>query len=261
MWNWDPLIIVPVLTGVIVYLFWVRFKWNRPTLLFLLGNLTLLIALVSPIATIGETGLFSVHMLQHMMLTLIAAPLLILGMPQSLAQFLLRPVLLRRILHRCADPRLAWCIGVGTLWVWHLPVLYEAALQQEWIHIVQHLCFVAAAAIFWNAVLNPIDAFRLKTAQAILYVVSAGFVNSLLAIMITFAPRHLYPYYSNPVGASPQTEQFIDGWGLGALLDQQLGGALMWVMGAVISGLVVMALLATWFQKPERDVWVQERQV
>lgn len=82
-WNWDPLVIIPLLMGILIYLWWVDFKWNKQTVLFLLGNFMIFMALISPIATIGETYLFSVHMIQHLLLEIVAVPLLVLSMPKK----------------------------------------------------------------------------------------------------------------------------------------------------------------------------------
>ena len=166
-WNWDPWVLIPMAIGMVLYLWGVRLQWNRQTVLFVSGNLIIMAALVSPIANIGETYLFSIHMLQHLLLTLVAAPLLLLGVPRQFTQRLLRIRSLRRLMRPFGNPILAWAIGVGTLWVWHLPALYNRTLEVEWVHVSEHICFVLAATIFWNAVLDPIAAFRLKTGQAI----------------------------------------------------------------------------------------------
>jgi len=254
-WNWDPWVLLPMAAGLLLYLWWVDFKWNRQTLLFLVGNLVIFLALVSPIATIGETYLFSVHMLQHLLLTLVAVPLLLLGIPKHITQRLLRIRWLRQITRPLGNPILAWVIGVGTLWVWHLPVLYNWTLENEWVHATEHICFVLSATVFWNAVLDPIAAFRLKTGQAILYVIAAGFANSLLAILLTFAPHAIYPYYSRPADPFGALEFIRNTWGIDSAMDQQMAGALMWVMGSVIVLLVVMGVLAHWYRKPEPDLW------
>lgn len=254
-WNWDPLVLVPLLTVILIYLWWVRFRWNKQTVLFLTGNLMIFAALLSPIADIGETYLFSVHMMQHLLLTLVAVPLLLLGVPKQISQRLLRIRWVRRVVRPFGNPIVAWVIGVGTLWVWHLPPLYNRTLENEWLHAFEHICFVLSATIFWNAVLDPIAAFRLKTGQGILYIFSAGFVNSVLAILITFAPPGLYPYYSHPVDRFGALDFIRNHWGIDVAMDQQMGGALMWIMGGVIGVLLVIGLLAYWFRKPEHERW------
>lgn len=146
---------------------------------------------------------------------------------------------------------------MGTLWVWHFPALYNLTLETEWVHAVEHICFVASATIFWSAILDPIEAFRLKTGSAIVYLLSGGFAMSLLAILLTFAPAGLYPYYSNPEDPFGALQLIRQVWGISPTMDQQMGGALMWVMGSVIFLLAILVVLARWFRKPEKDLWIQ----
>lgn len=142
----------------------------------------------------------------------------------------------------------------GTLWVWHIPALYNATLYSEWVHAVAHLCFVLSATIYWHALLDPLEAFRLKPAQALIYLVSAGFVNSLLAIMITLAPGILYTFYENPPDRLGLLDALRERWGIDVLMDQQAGGALMWVLGSLVFLIAVMGVLVRWFRAPERDL-------
>lgn len=252
-WHWDPWAIGGIAFTLTVYLLLVRFHWDRHTLFFLLGNLIIFIALVSPIATIGETYLFSVHMVQHLLLEIIAVPLLILGIPAKLAAYFLRWKPLRKLAGVLGIPTVAWLIGVGTLWIWHWPPLYNLTLESRSIHILEHLAFVISATIFWYALLDPIEKYRLKTLPAIVYLFTAGLINTLLAVMLTFAPAGLYPYYLNPrdpLGALPLIR---DQWGIDPNMDQQMGGAVMWVLGGIVFTLILIVILAQWYQSPEEE--------
>jgi len=253
-WQWDTLAITAFVVAQVLYLYWVKLKWNRKTFYFTLGNLIILIALVSPIATIGETYLFSVHMVQHLLLEIVAVPLLIIGLPAKVAAKPMRWAWFRKLAKLLGNPWLAWMIGVGTLWVWHMPLLYNLTLETRGIHILEHAMFMISATIFWYAVLDPIEKFRLSTFPAIAYLFSACFVNSLLAIFLTFAPVGIYPYYLNPTDKLGALTFIREVWGIIPEVDQQAGGAIMWVFGGVIFLWALLGVLVRWFQSPDEEV-------
>jgi len=250
-WHWDPLAVGGVAVAMGAYLFLVRFKWDKHTVYFTLGNTIILIALVSPIATIGETYLFSVHMVQHLLLEIVAVPLLILGIPAKLAGYFMRWKPLRALANVLGVPLIAWLIGVTTLWIWHWPTLYNLTLENKAIHVLEHISFVISATIFWYAVLDPIEKYRLKTLPALFYLFSAGLANTLLAILLTFAPEGLYPYYLNPNDSLGALSLIREKWGILPHMDQQMGGAIMWVMGGMVFTLIVILLLARFYNTKE----------
>ncbi len=248
-WYWDPWTLLSLAASSLIYLFLVRFRWNRRTLLFLCGEGVLFLALVSPIASIGENYLFSVHMIQHLLLTLVAAPLLILSLPPQISAYFLRWKPLRNFVKKISQPLVAWSLGTLSLWILHLPSLYESALQHRGIHALQHLGFVIGATIFWFPLLEPVERFRLSGPQALLYLFGACALDSLLAILLTFAPGPLYPFYwkdRDPLGALTLIRQF---WGLAPEVDQQAGGALMWTLGGLALLIAFIGVLARWFSK------------
>ncbi len=248
-WYWDPWTLLSLGISTLIYLFWVRFSWNRKTVLFLCGQGILFLALVSPIASIGESYLFSVHMIQHLLLTLVAAPLLILGLPIQISAYFLRWRPLRNFIKKISHPFIAWSLGTTSLWILHLPSLYESALQHRGIHALQHLGFVMGATLFWFPLLEPAKRFRLSGPQALLYLFAACAVDSLLAILLTFSSKPLYPSYwkeRDPLGALTLIREF---WGLIPELDQQAGGALMWTLGGLALFIAFVGVLAHWFSK------------
>jgi putative membrane protein len=198
-WNVDPLeLCVLALAGA---LYWRRAMTlarrgrpvPRPRLAsFGAGLLTLFIALASPIDTIGEERLFSVHMLQHLLLGDVGALLLVLGLDGRL----LRPLLRVRLFHRLrvlAHPLVALPLWAANFVVWHLPVLFDAALRQNAIHALQHSLFVAFGMLLWAALLEPLPGPAWFTAQwKIPYVLAMWLVMLVLSQVFIWSG---HPYY------------------------------------------------------------------
>jgi cytochrome c oxidase assembly factor CtaG len=220
---------------------------TRP-LLFVAGVLVLLLALVSPLDTLGDTYLFSAHMAQHLLLVEVVPPLLLLGIPPAMFARLLAwgpAATVERLLGR---PTLAWFVGVGTVWVWHAPDLYNAALASENVHIVEHLCFLVAATMFWWPVVAPLpERRRLPSWAACGYLAVGALANSVLGIALAFSPPDIYPAYLHPHDALGILPLIRDGWGLTPVGDQRLGGGLMWMLGSLVYLLAIVLTIARWF--------------
>ncbi len=161
-WSWDPSVVLGCAALLGGYLAALRLRPPRRAWAFAAGVVILLLALVSPLDPLGDTYLFSAHMFQHLLLELVVPPLLLLGIPADLAQAVVARPSLRRIEDLLGRPVVAWLIGVGMLYLWHVPALYNAALGNENIHAVQHLCFLITATIFWWPALTPLAARRLS---------------------------------------------------------------------------------------------------
>ena len=240
---------------------------------FAAGVAVLLLSLVSPLDTLAHEYLFSAHMAQHLLLTLVVPPLLLLGLPSDerratsddpagsrgrLSTCDLRPAtcdpLVARRSSLVAPPWLAWFPATGVTWAWHLPVLYNAALASDVVHVVQHGLFLATALLFWWPVLGPAAArAALPAWGAALYLFLAMAAGSVLGIILAFAPPGLYPLYLAPPDSHGLLALVRDGWGLTPEDDQQLGGFLMWIPGGIAYSLAMFAVLARWFAEPDQD--------
>ncbi len=150
-----------------------------------------------------------------------------------------------------STPLLAWMLCVVTLWVWHLPVLYNLTLADERIHILEHLSFLVTATIFWWPVLTPLKELRMAPFPAIFYLYSAALANTVLGIVLTFAPVVLYPAYLHPADELGALKLIRDGWGLTPRDDQELGGLFMWVGGMFVFLWAILAMLARWYSATE----------
>jgi cytochrome c oxidase assembly factor CtaG len=198
-------------------------------------------------------------MLQHFLLTLVVPPLLLLGLPPRVAARLLQWKPADRAERVLGQPALAWIVGTGTLWVWHAPALYDAALANEGIHVLQHLCFLVASTIFWWPVIAPVaERRRLSFLGTLAYLIPASMANSLLGIILTFASPGLYPAYLHAVGSPAVLALVRQGWGLYPTVDQQAGGLLMWVGGMHIFAAACLGALIRWYREPEPDIVYDE---
>jgi putative membrane protein len=250
-WDLEPSVLLGCAGLLGAYALALRGRFTMSTPLFALGVLVLLLALVSPIDTIGDAYLFSAHMLQHLLLVLVVPPLLLLGTPASFFREILSRPLLGRIERALRQPALAWALGTGAVWVWHLPALYNAALANEGVHIIQHVSFLVTATIFWWPVVAPLEEHRMASLGGVGYLFAAALASSALGIILTFAPPGLYPTYLRPIDNLGALPLLRDGWGFTPQVDQQVGGLLMWVPGSLVFLCAMLATLARWYAEPE----------
>jgi cytochrome c oxidase assembly factor CtaG len=258
-WNWEPTVLLGCAALSLGYLAISGFHLTRKTLIYQAGVLILFLALESPIDVLGEDFLFSAHMLQHLLLILIIPPLLLLGIPSEWFERLLdwKPAdMLERLLGR---PAIALILAVVALYVWHIPALYDAAVENEAVHSLEHLIFLVSATIFWWPVINPIkERRRISGLGTILYIFVGAVANTVLGIILTFAPAVLYPVYLHPADSYGILAMIRSSWGLDPLADQQLGGLLMWIPGGLFYLSAILVVFARWFSEPEDDLPVNE---
>jgi putative membrane protein len=252
-WHWHPSVLLGCAALLIGYGAALRLRFTSRAALYVGGLLLLLVALLSPLHELGDRYLFSAHMLQHLLLLLLVPPLLLLGLPPALIRSALRWPPLRKIERSLGQPLVAWTIGNGTMWLWHLPALYDAALTYEAIHIVEHLCFLVSATLFWWPVIVPDEAARLQPLAALLYLFAAMIASGLLGMILTFAAPGLYPAYLNPPDPFNLLPLIRGSWGLTPPVDQQLGGLLMWVPGSFVYLFAILITLARWYSGPDED--------
>lgn len=258
-WRFDPTAIVPLVLVAALYAWAVRrvdaaHPGNRHpahrTWLFMAGLVAIAVALTSPIEAY-EGLLFSVHMIQHMLLELVAAPLLLAGAPITLALRVSSPrvrrgllaVLQSRVVHVISFPVIAWVLFAAVNWGWHFSTLYDQALENELLHYFQHATFLGAALLFWwPAIGADPSPWRLPHPMRLFYLFLAMPQNSFLGVALLQTSTVLYPHYVT----NGRT------WGPSPLEDQHLGGVLMWVVGdmAFLAGMAVV--VALWVRHEER---------
>lgn len=234
-----------------------EFSWagrfdRRKAILFTLGLLVLGMAEGTPLHDLSERYLFSAHMTQHLLLMLVAPPLLLLGTPEWLVRPLTTQRWMRPVMRLLTKPLLAGVLFNVLLIVWHLPPLYDGALRVHGLHYVQHLVFVTASVLLWWPVLSPLPEYpRLSYAGQLLYLFVVAFPQKLLAAILTFIGHPIYPTYAD----APRM------WGISALTDQQVAGAIMWAPMAFILFGAFAAVFFVWFSKAEREEAARREQL
>ena len=219
-------------------------------LVFAGGLLTLVAALVSPIDRLGEQA-FVMHMVQHILLLDVAPILLILG----LTKVILRPATRRlQRLERAAGPlghpAAAVVLYVAVMWIWHIPALYDAALEHPTIHALEHTFFMSAGVLYWWHLMSPIrPRARLTGMGPIVYMLSTKLLVGILGIAITFAPDALYAFYEDqpPI------------WGLDPGDDQALAGAIMALEQSIVMGIALAWLFVRALAESESEEQRAER--
>jgi putative membrane protein len=240
-WNTDPWLTGALLACAALYLGGAARLESGPTRrerhLFLLGWAMVAVALVSHLCNLS-IALFSARVGQHLLLTLVAAPLVALGRPELVLARLLRGRASAAAARPPGSARvvIGWAAFTVALWVWHLPGPYDATLQSNIVYWAMHLSLFGAAVLLWHALLVAGGA-RPELA------VAAGFATaiqmSLLSAILTLAPRALFASHSATTWP----------WGLSPLQDQQLGGLLMWVVGGTLFTLIALAGLGLWLSR------------
>jgi putative membrane protein len=259
-WDIEPQIVLPIMVSGWLYLLGVRRvrrrrgspAWRTSRSIWFLAGLTvLLVALASPIDAYADR-LLSVHMIQHLLLMQVAAPLLLLGRPITLAlatstgstRVRLTTAAHSGTARLVGSPVVCFSVCAVTLWVSHFARLYEATLTDTTLHALEHVLFLAAALLFWwPVVARDPGAARLSHPGRLFYLFLSMPVMSLLGFVISSSGRVLYPHY---LIASPAL-------GVSALADQRLAGTIMWESSMLVSAVALSAVLLDWMARDERE--------
>jgi putative membrane protein len=250
-WDLHPSVVIGVvlLGGLYVMLGGLAAP-RRRVVAFAASLLVLLASLNGPLHDLSDRYLFSAHMVQHLILTLLFPPLFLYGLPAELARRVIRPGWARALGVRLVQPIAAATIFTVPIVLWHLPPFYEAAMRHHGLHIVQHLVFLGTSVVMWWPVLSPLPELpRASYPGQLLYLFLLGIPMSVVGAMITLADTPLYPFYV----AAPRV------WGLSPLDDQQIGGLIMWVPGGLVFWLAMTVVWFRWSVREERGD--AERQV
>jgi len=264
-WTLDPPLLIAIGLTVIAWLSMVR-RVNRAhphsrvaawrSNAFLAGLVVLLLALQSPIDTFAD-DLFSVHMLQHLLLSFVVAPLLVLGAPVTLVlrfarrdvrRRLLLPVLHSRALRVLLFPPLTWALFAAVMWLVHFSPLFELALESEPVHQLEHLLLLGSGVLFWLPAIGgePLP-WRMSWSQRLLYLFIGMPLSSLLGLVLYSETFVLYPHYMFRVGSA-------------ALDDQRAAGTIMWVGSDIISMVAIGLLVWAWSQADARRAGFRARE-
>lgn len=258
-WAFEPLVQVPLVLAAVGYLILVR-RVDRAhpanpvprarAAAFIGGLVVIELALGSAIDAY-DTTLFSVHMVQHVLLMFVAAPLLVLGAPITLLLRaashkqrvrLILPVLHSRIVRLVTFPVVSWLLFAGVMWGTHFSPLFDISLEEPLVHDLEHLLFLGTALLFWWPAIGLDPApWRMPYPARILYVFLQMPQNTFLALAIYSASVALYPHYAT----------LVRDWGPSVLADQQGAGAIMWVAGDLTFLAAILGIVYAWMRDEE----------
>jgi putative membrane protein len=259
-WLPDPAILAPLALFAGIYIW--RFRAARreaggrgagfkEAVAFTGAFIAILIALVSPLDRLGEDYLFSAHMLQHVLLGDIAPLLLLL----ALSRVIMRPATRRltrieRALGPLASPVTGLLLWLVLMYFWHVPALYDAAVESAPLHALEHLSFFAAGIALWWALIQPVPMRRRLTGmQPVAYIAAAKGGLAALGLYLAWASTPIYPYY----------ETLPRIWGLSATEDQNVGGVIMMVEQSMTLVLVLVVLFVRMLSQSEEEERRRER--
>jgi putative membrane protein len=263
-WTVEPSVVILLVLFIVIYVWGTYNVWKRAGLghgitarqwiAFVAAILVLVLALMSPLDALSEV-LFSAHMVQHLMLMLMAAPLLVISdfqlallwaLPRRRAQSLgsgfnqSRPVSgIWRVLNH---PVLVWILFTVAMWLWHAPLFYQAALHTEMIHTLEHLTFLITAMLFWWVLFKHQRPAHIHYAMTIPFLFLTVLQSGILGALMTFSDQPWYSYYAT----------LTNPWGLTPLQDQQLAGLIMWVPGGAVFTLLTIGYFAAWLRALEQ---------
>lgn len=254
-WSFEPWVVVPMVVATLLYVIGTRRltsggrarrvlpRWRTAS--FAVGMFLMALALISPLDALGS-ALFAAHMAQHEVMMVLAAPLLVLGMPLVPMLWAL-PRTSRRAVGRWTNrnlrsswrmltrPPVAFVLHALAVLVWHVPALYDATLTSDVVHAAQHISFVGTALVFWWALIGGRPR-RTRYGAAVLCLFGTALYSSALGALLTFAQSPWYPAYGS----------WSLVWGLTPVQDQQLGGLIMWIPAGLVHVPTALAFVALW---------------
>jgi cytochrome c oxidase assembly factor CtaG len=257
-WTFDLKVTLPLAISMLIYATGVVRLWNHAGVnkgvrkwqvrCFAFGWAFLALALVAPLHWLGEQ-LFVAHMVEHEVLMTVSAPLIVIARPYGAMMWGLPFTWRSRLGHALqntafleiwsflVDPPVATALHAVAIWAWHIPGLFDAALQNSWVHWAQHLSFFLTALLFWRALLGA--SLRVEAeGMAVVYLFITALHCSLLGVLITLARRPLYP---------SQASSAI--WGLTPLQDQQAAGLVMWIPPGIVYAAAALFAVARWIER------------
>ncbi len=221
---------------------------------FAAGIASLLVIFSSPLDEMAD-ALFSAHMVQHLVLILVAAPLCVAGAPllpmlmalspagrRAVGRWWHRRTMGRAAIHLGMSPSVVFTAHMVALWFWHFPAPYQAALRNPALHALEHLSFFGTALLFWWVVATPVGRSRAKEGVGILMVAGTLMQSGVLGALLMFATTPWYPAHASGVRA----------WGMTLLEDQQLAGMIMWIPASLVYVAAAAWLFLRWMRRDER---------
>jgi putative membrane protein len=256
-WQFDTPTIAFIVGVSILYFYAINFKIKKRSFYFFSGIFLLILCTSSPLHFLGENYLFSAHMLSHVLIILIVAPLIVAGIP---AENKFKKTLLT--FSKIRKPVICWFIGVAIMWLWHIPYIFNSLFgmpamsnsnsMSPWM-LLEIVSLLIAGMLFSWPVINPYKEYRISGIAGVLYLSTACIFCSILGLLITFAPLGTYFHYQNLMDAYGYLAMIRNDWKISAVVDQQIAGLIMWVPCCLIYLTASMILLIKWFEEKQSE--------
>ena len=256
-WQFDIPTITFIVGLFIFYIYAINFKIKKHLFYFFSGIFLLILCISSPLHFLGENYLFSAHMLSHVLIILIAAPLMVAAIP---AENKFKKTLLA--FSKIRKPFICWFVGVGIMWLWHFPYIFNHLFAMPAMSnsnstsplmFLEVVSLLIAGMIFSWPVINPYKEYRIPGIAAVLYLSTACVFCSILGLLITFAPLGTYFHYQHLMEGYGYLPMIRNDWKISAAVDQQIAGLIMWVPCCLIYLIASMILLIKWFDEKQSE--------
>lgn len=193
---------------------------------------------------LSDAYLFSAHMVQHLVLAFVVAPMMLMAVTGDMMRLLIRPRFIHALAERVTKPVVCFAIFTVVIAVWHLPPMYNYALAHHPAHIAQHLLILAASVVMWWPILSPLPELpRLNYPGQMLYLFLLSIPMAIVSVYIAYSDGILYPLYAS----APRV------WGISPMNDQMMGGLIMWIPGGLFFYTIISVIFLRWNQRGAED--------
>lgn len=256
-WSFDWIIFLFLIFICLFYLYMTGFQLQMRSLYFFAGLLIIIICSFSPLHFFGAYYLFSVHMLSHVLIILIASPLLVLGIQKENRFKNLFSSVSKRLAKYWA---VCWFCGIAIMWFWHIPSIFNQHFSMHRVSVMRLTTFtlLIGGVLFYWPVIGPYKKYRLGSLRSVLYLSTACIFCSLLGLIITFSHVGTFTPYLNITDTYGFLPLIRNEWKISVAADQQMAGLIMWVPCCVIYLSASMIILLKWFHRRNEQTKIEE---
>ena len=250
--NWHLNIFALIITTALIIFHIVtnQYKLTRKSIYFFSGVSLFILSTFSSLDFLGRNYLFSAHMIEHIIILLVIPPLLLTGTSKEFLSRVFSKPKAAKFGNIIFNPIVAWFLGVGSMWFWHIPYFFRLMKSYPSIHLIQMISLLVLGIIFIWPVFTPIKLRKLEPLNSSLYLFSACVGCTVLGIFITFAPAGMYTAYY--YGSNKVVLNMIQNdWGITPDIDQQMGGLIMWVPACIVYLTNILITLSKWYNIQE----------
>lgn len=249
-WHWNIFALIIIVLLISFHVITNGYKLRKKSKYFFSGIILLFLSTFSSLDYLGRNYLFSAHMVEHIILLLVVPPLLLTGTNKDFLEKIFKKEKYNRIGRIIFNPFIAWFLGVGSMWFWHIPSVFRLMEHYPLVHLIQMASLIVLGLIFIWPVFTPIQFKKMDALQSTLYLFLACVGCTVLGILITFAPAGIYTIYYT--GNNTTVLNLIQNkWGINAEIDQEMGGLIMWVPACFVYLTNIMITIYKWYKKPD----------